>query len=360
MMDKNDILLIYGDRAAENTRRLLDETGLADMIPAGAKIGLKPNLVVARPCTEGATTSPEIVGALIEYLLESGHRDITILEGSWIGADTKRAFKACGYDALSKKYGVPLLDTKHDRYTTLSHGGYDMELSNAALAMDFLINLPVMKGHCQTKITGALKNMKGVISDAEKRKFHALGLHKPIGCLNTLIKTDFALVDGLCGDLDFEEGGNPVMMNRIICGVDPVLVDSYLADTLGYAPTEIEHIMVAQREGVGSADLSAANIRALNKDESPAKKPSTRKVAGLAAHADERQACSACYANLIHALKRMDESGGISGKVCIGQGFREIKAEGRGVGSCTSGLSKSLPGCPPTASEMLRFLRGGK
>ncbi len=359
-MDKKDILVIYGEDAAQNTRRLLEEAKLAEAIPAGAKIGLKPNLVVARPCTEGATTSPVIVGALIEYLQQNGHRDITILEGSWIGANTQQAFKACGYVALSSKYAVPLLDTKRDSYTTLSHGGYDIELSDAALAMDFLINLPVMKGHCQTKITGALKNMKGVISDAEKRKFHALGLHKPIGCLNTLIKTDFVLVDGLCGDLDFEEGGNPVKMNRLICGADPVLVDSYLADTLGYAPSEIEHIMVAQHEGVGSADLGAANIRALNRDESRAIKPATRKVASLAAHADERQACSACYANLIHALKRIDERGGFSGKVCIGQGFRGVKANGCGVGSCTAGISRSLPGCPPSASEMLRFLRCDK
>ena len=26
--------------------------------------------------------------------------------------------------------------------------------------LDFMINVPVMKGHCQTKITCALKNMK--------------------------------------------------------------------------------------------------------------------------------------------------------------------------------------------------------
>ncbi len=342
------------------TRRLLCEASLANIIPRGAKIGIKPNLVVARPCTEGATTSPEIAGALIEYLQANNHNDITILEGSWIGADTQRAFKACGYDALSKKYGVPLVDTKKDSYTILSHGGYDIELSNAALGMDFIINLPVMKGHCQTKITGALKNMKGVISDAEKRKFHAMGLHKPIGCLNALIKTDFVLADGMCGDLDFEEGGNPVKMNRLICGRDAVLVDSFLADTLGYTPAEITHIMVAEREGVGSADISSANIRALNKDESRATRPSTRKVARLAAHIDERQACSACYANLIHAVKRMEECGGLSQNICIGQGFRGVSAKGRGVGSCTGGLSESLGGCPPSASDMFQFLRGGK
>ena len=36
-------------------------------------------------------------------------------------------------------------------------------ICDSALALDFLINDPVLKGHCQTKITCALKNMKGLI-----------------------------------------------------------------------------------------------------------------------------------------------------------------------------------------------------
>ena len=42
-----------------------------------------------------------------------------------------------------------------------------------------------------------------------------MGLHKPIAHLNTGIHQDFIVVDNICGDLDFEDGGNPVVMNRI-------------------------------------------------------------------------------------------------------------------------------------------------
>lgn len=41
-----------------------------------------------------------------------------------------------------------------------------------------------------------------------------MGLHKPIAHLATVVPNDFILVDNICGDLDFEEGGNPVTMNR--------------------------------------------------------------------------------------------------------------------------------------------------
>ena len=43
-----------------------------------------------------------------------------------------------------------------------------------------------------------------------------MGLHKPIACLNKAIKQDLIIVDGIMGDLNFEEGGNPVKMNRIL------------------------------------------------------------------------------------------------------------------------------------------------
>lgn len=65
-------------------------------------IGIKPNLVCASPANEGATTHPEIVEGIIIYLLNNGYKNIKIIEGSWVGDSTKRAFKVCGYDSLSK------------------------------------------------------------------------------------------------------------------------------------------------------------------------------------------------------------------------------------------------------------------
>lgn len=59
-----------------------------------------------------------------------------------------------------------------------------LNVCERAANIDFLINVPVLKGHCQTKITCALKNMKGLIPNTEKRHFHAMGLHEPIAHLN--------------------------------------------------------------------------------------------------------------------------------------------------------------------------------
>ena len=73
-LKKNEIIRIYGTEFKENTVRLLREAELASLIPAkDARIGIKPNLVSASEASFGATTHPEIVAGIIEYLKEQGY-----------------------------------------------------------------------------------------------------------------------------------------------------------------------------------------------------------------------------------------------------------------------------------------------
>ncbi|MCI8624376.1 MAG: DUF362 domain-containing protein [Provencibacterium sp.] len=359
-MQSNEIAITYGTDPVAMTKELLERVALADRIPQGARIGLKPNLVVAKPSETGATTSPKMVAGLIEYLQEHGRRNLLILEGSWVGDSTRRAYEVCGYNALAKRYGVDILDTKQDRYITRSYDGLTMQISRQAAEIEFFINLPVLKGHCQTMVTGALKNMKGCLSDQEKRHFHSLGLHHPIAVLNKILRQDFILVDSLCGDLDFEEGGNPVVSNRIFCGLDPVLIDSYIASQMGYEPEEIDYIRFAAELGVGSDRLEEAQFTVLHKEEALPRPTPSRRVKRLAAAIEEHDACSACYASLIRALHRLDGENGLQdflrNPVLIGQGCKGMQGGGTGVGNCTKGLAKSCPGCPPSAADVYRFL----
>lgn len=188
------------------------------------------------------------------------------MESSWVGDSTPAAFRAAGYDRISRQYGVELKDLQADTFKTYDAAGMDIRLCDSAAEVDFMINMPVLKGHCQTTVTCALKNNKGVIPNSEKRRFHTMGLHKPIAHLNTVARNDFILVDNICGDLDFEEGGNPVVMNRILAFLDPVLCDSFVCESMGYSPEEVEYITRAEQLGVGSMDTSSANVVYLNED----------------------------------------------------------------------------------------------
>lgn len=361
-MKKNDILTVYGSNATQMTKTLLQAIDFTTLIPnKDASIALKPNLVVAVTADSGATTHPEIVVAIIEHLQDLGYKNIRIVESAWVGDSTKEGFRVNGYPQISKRYNVPLIDVKDDSYEKMTVGSITMEVSKTILETDFLINLPVLKGHCQTAMTCALKNMKGCLSDRSKRLFHTLGLHKPIAALNKVRAADLVIVDSLNGDLDFEEGGNPVETNRMFAARDSVLCDSYGASLLGFELQDIPYIGIAEELGVGITDLDKANLIYLNEpsDEEPAKPSGLASYLGK--YTEPESACSACYGNLIHALKRLDEVNrlkDIPTTICIGQGFKGVTDPTKvGVGICTRGLGKSLPGCPPKAIDMIAFLK---
>ena len=371
-LERNQILKRYGTDYKKMTKELLTAADLSGLIPDRAcRIGIKPNLVAPVDASWGATTHPEIVAGIIEYLQERGCRNLVIAEGSWVGDRTEESFEVCGYRELSERYGVPLLDAQKDTHFTKDCDGLELELCNCVKDIDFLINVPVLKGHCQTKVTCALKNMKGLLPNTEKRHFHAMGLHRPIAHLAKGIRQDFIVVDHVCGDLDFEDGGNPVVKNCIMVARDPVLVDTYVCGLLHYGIEEVPYIRMAEQLGAGSADLEHAQIGVLVDEEElkirylegtaiwDEELPYADKVVAVQDVVQEVESCSACYGYLLPALDRLREEGllgQLKEKICIGQGYRGKQGK-LGVGNCTSKFDFCVKGCPPTETEIYEALK---
>jgi len=351
------IVVTYGADIVKNTCDTLAASDIALYLDAGMDVSIKPNLVVPCPAGDGATTHPEVVEGIILFLNDFGVKNIKIIESSWVGDSTKRAFKYCGYEDLSRRYNVPLVDLKGDGSTAYSYGGYNIAICDEAMKTDFLINAPVLKAHCQTRFTCCMKNLKGCIPDAEKRRFHTLGIHKPVAVLNKLIKTGYCVIDGICGDLTMEEGGNPVPSNRIIAGKDPLLLDSYCVELIGYRPDEIEYISYGRAIGVGEYFSRETKLVELNSQNKPALDVKRNRISDKYQRLiDEDAACSACYSSLVYALHRLKGNPRTGGKIHIGQGFTGKSGDGFGVGNCTRGFKRCVPGCPPKATDILTAL----
>ena len=361
MVNKQNIYVLYGKNPKQMAYEIFEQAHMEEMLSPGMKIALKPNLVVAKTADSGATTHPELAAGIIEFLFahDVQPQQITIMEGSWLGDDTRRAFSVSGFESVAKQYGVALLDLKRAPTTKKTIRGESVDICTPALEADLLINMPVLKAHCQTALTCALKNLKGCIPDREKRRFHADGLHGPIAALSALLPVSVTLVDGICGDLTFEEGGTPVQMDRVLLGWDPVKIDAYAAELIGLSIDEVPYIKMAERLGVGSTSIAPEDIIALN-EAIPGKFAVSRRAEALGKYIVAENACSACYGSLIHALQRMDENGALRrfrGSIHIGQGFRGKQIDGIGVGACCSGCTKNVKGCPATAADILKMLQ---
>lgn len=352
--------VIYGKDSYSMVRELLESMKPEKEWNKGSLIALKPNLVVSKPSDSGATTSPEVTRGVIEHFKDKGFSNLVIMESSWVGDSTEKAFKVCGYENLAREYNLDLFDLKKDKAVKKKGKSLTLSLCEKALEVDYLINLPVLKSHCQTRLTCALKNLKGLIPDREKRRFHDLGLHEPIAELNFLIKTSLIIVDAVIGDLTHEEGGNPVEMGRIIGGVDPVLIDSYAAELIGLDVEEIRYISMSKQLEIGNLFNKDTEVKEYRLDNYPeiTLEPSPR-VKRLARYIVEGGACSPCYGALIHALSRLEEKGNlgkIPDKIFIGRKFRDMKSTSPGIGLCTAKFSKNISGCPPKALDIVKYL----
>ena len=363
MIDQNKIYVTYGDRPKDMVLAALDKLDLAAELAElgrGATVALKPNLVVDKPASSGATTSPGIVEGLLEYLKDHGISRLWIMESSAVGYSTGKAFRAVGYDSPARRYGAELIDLKEESSSRRTDGDFQARVFDRVGQVDYLINLPVIKAHCQTRITCALKNLKGLIPDSEKRRFHSSGLHRPIAGLNRLIKPNLIVADGMMGDLSFEEGGQPVRMDRIMLAKDPVLLDSFVAHNLGYRWEEIRHIVLAAEMGVGRPWADQEQIVQLNRPLTASEpiEPG-RGIKALLKFIDSDQACSSCHGGLIFALERLSAAGKLNrlpGPIAVGQGFKDKTGPVLGVGQCCRGAKLNIGGCPPRAADIVAFL----
>jgi uncharacterized protein (DUF362 family) len=349
------IYQVYGNDAHEMTLRLLEASEAYRLVKPGESVALKPNLVVVGTPENGATTHAGVLSGAIEYFRAHGISDISIIEGSWVGADTLPAMRRAGYDKVCDKYNVPFYDLKSDATRSVKTPIGKIDVCARALDAGLLVDLPVLKGHCQTFMTCALKNLKGCLPDREKRRFHTLGLMKPIAALATVLKPRLSIVDSICGDLNFEEGGTPVETNRMYLGTDPVQLDAYGAGLMGLSLSQVDYIGLAERYGAGFTAFDEGDLVNLNAPEDVKIYPRpSGTVARLTRHVKQDMACSACFANLVRALYATNYSSDMD--ICIGQGWQGKAFDGLGIGRCCKGARSCVMGCPPTAEQIANTL----
>ena len=267
-MTKVSIVKVAGrdrERIAVGVRRAVEMAGgLAKRIRPGMRVMIKPNLVAPPPSAEsGACTNPLVCQAVADVVRDLGATPI-IAESSARGADTEAAFRIMGYDAL-RGLGYDVVDLKKDTVVQVkvTNGRVLTEIATFELAtqVDAIISVPVMKTHDQGQVTLALKNLKGLVTDGDKRRIHLEGMFEGATDLVAHFKPVFAVVDAVIG----QEGmgpllGMPVEMGLILAGQDLVAVDAIAGRVMGFAPDEVPITEAAAARGLGTLDESEIEV----------------------------------------------------------------------------------------------------
>jgi uncharacterized protein (DUF362 family) len=211
-------------------------------VPFGAKILLKPNLVLAREKNSLACTHPEFVAAAAEFFIDQGAK-ISIGDSPGFG-QAETIMEKQGISQALSGLDIKLADFKNIVQTKLV-GGYSTGLAAGAFDNDFIINLPKVKTHQQAYITLAVKNLFGLVVGIRKTFIHQKygrtkkSFAKFIVDILEVAPGGISLIDGIKalhngGPID----GDPYSMGIIGGSVNPVALDTSIISLLNLKPYE--------------------------------------------------------------------------------------------------------------------------
>ena len=137
-MERNEVYLIHGTDYKKMTETLLEHMDLQAQIGSRDQtVALKPNLVLAADPSEGATTHPEIVAGILEYLQVHGFRKIKVIEGSWVGDRTSLAVQVTGLQAVCDRFHVPFYDLQKDSSREYDAKGVRIKICDQAMSTEY-------------------------------------------------------------------------------------------------------------------------------------------------------------------------------------------------------------------------------
>jgi len=352
--------------------------GLEGLVGSSTSVLVKPNLWNARRSASGSITNTVVTAAVTKMVLQCGARKVVIGDGAGAGYDgfshsTEEAFDVAGLRDVAAELGVELRNLNTDEFKEIEIPGARVmdrvRIARTALESDVIISVPVLKSHIRTHVTLSLKNSKGTIAGAEKRKTHRLGLDSAIVDLNSVVGPQFVVLDATMGMQGlWTDPDDCVEMGLVAAGAHPLSVDIVGASLMQIPPSSVLHLRYqAEREGL-TTDLE--DIRVVGESIQQHSRPFktgfqvfSERFPQVTIKAGE-SACTGCTSELVTALTYLDKAGYTQemADLCVVIGeVDEVAPQPKlaALGKCGrrhAALGVHVPGCPPGEELVIRAL----
>lgn len=401
-MNKSLVSIVRYRKPLDSVREVIDLCKGFDKLPAQASVFIKPNICFWRRGTIfpkwGVITTSRVVEDVVILLKEHGISDITIGEGMVLTelkdtASPADAFERLGYNTLSRKYGVKVLNIHERPYKKTDLGsGVELNFNTDILASDFVINIPVLKTHMQAIVTLGIKNLKGVIDIASRKKCHSADevkdLNFMIARLANKLPPSLTLLDGIyTNEIGPSFDGKIRRSNLLVASTDVLSADMVGAKVLGYEAGRIPHLVHAAADRGRTADLSDIEtvgekiddvasfheyVYPYNKDETLPEPVEKAGVKGITCRRFDSSICTYCATILpslnhaiIHAWKGKPWQ---NIEVLFGKKMKPTPGKDKTIllGKCMYLANKDNPdikemiaikGCPPKSADIVSALQ---
>jgi uncharacterized protein (DUF362 family)/Pyruvate/2-oxoacid:ferredoxin oxidoreductase delta subunit len=237
--------------------------GINSFIQKEDKVLIKPNLLAAAPPESGIDTHPEFVRAVIRIVKETGAQIFLGDAPSVWGTpeDFQTVYEQSGMRRVCEEEGVNLVEFGQSVVVS----GYP--LVSWIKECNRIISLPKFKTHDLMVLTGAVKNLFGLVPGLYKTELHRRALRseefgKVLADIYERVKPDISIVDGIVameGDGP-ANGGTLRDLGLVIAGSDAVAIDSVMAVIMGLKPEDIYSTKEAAGRKLGNMRLDQIEV----------------------------------------------------------------------------------------------------
>lgn len=212
--------------------------GLNSFVRPGQSVLVKPNLLTDREPDKAVTTHPEVVRQVLRVLKKHGAKPF-VADSPFSGVKTEKVWEVTGMKAVCGQENVPLVSLEKCGSERIEINGIAFSIAKAVLDADAIVNLPKVKTHMLTILTGAVKNMFGTVPGFQKTALHMAhptpaDFGRLVAAVYSRVKPVLNIADGIIGmDGEGPSGGRPMPFGFIAASGDGVALDAVLCRHMG-------------------------------------------------------------------------------------------------------------------------------
>jgi uncharacterized protein (DUF362 family)/NAD-dependent dihydropyrimidine dehydrogenase PreA subunit len=246
--------------------------GVERFVSPGQRVVLKANLLAAAKPEKAVTTHPSIV-SIIARMARDKKADPIIAESPGSGYPytekmLERSYRTTEMDKVAKEAGIDLnFDTS---FQTVSYpdGEYfkRFEIITPVHEADAVINLCKLKTHGFMHMTGAVKNIFGVIPGLTKPGYHAKLKQKShfanmLIDLCNYISPRLSIMDAVIGmEGDGPHNGEPRNVGLLVGSTSPLALDVVAGEIMGLPKDKNPVLVEAEKRGLSPVDLDQLEL----------------------------------------------------------------------------------------------------
>ena len=244
--------------------------GAGAVVSPGESVFVKVNGLLPAAPEKAVTTHPEVLRAVVEQLMTVTPR-VTIGDspgGVYNRMMLTRVYEKCGFAAVAEETGAGLNTDFSVRQKKVPEAKKmkSFTLCGAMIEADRLVSVSKFKTHLQMNITGAIKNVFGVVPGLTKFNYHSkYNTDEDFADLMVDVvlaaKPSFHVIDAVDGmDGNGPRAGDIKRMGIIAAGRDAFALDELMMALIGIPPGANKPLGAAIKRGLVSGDAGELRV----------------------------------------------------------------------------------------------------